>query len=130
MQIGMVGLGRMGGNMARRLVRGGHRVIGFATDPAAVEQIAREGATGTDDPRPAGEEADQAAGGVGDGAGRGPTEATVKELAGPMERATRSSTAGTPSSRTTCGGRPQGVGIHYIDVGTSGGVWGMERGTA
>src|SRR5438093_11065190 len=46
MQIGMVGLGRMGGNMARRLMRGGHEVVAYATDPAAVKQISSEGATG------------------------------------------------------------------------------------
>src|SRR5438094_10368745 len=46
MQIGMVGLGRMGGNMARRLMRGGHEVVAYATDPAAVKQISSECATG------------------------------------------------------------------------------------
>jgi len=44
MQIGMVGLGRMGGNMARRLMRGGHEVVGFASEAAAVEQLTGEGA--------------------------------------------------------------------------------------
>jgi len=47
MQIGMVGLGRMGGNMARRLMKGGHEVVGFATDPAAVEALANDGGSGT-----------------------------------------------------------------------------------
>src|ERR1051326_6719357 len=47
MQIGIVGLGRMGGNMARRLLRAGHEVVAYATDPAAVKQIASEGASGT-----------------------------------------------------------------------------------
>src|SRR5438552_18053524 len=47
MQIGMVGLGRMGGNMARRLLRGGHEVVGFATDSKAVQQLVSEGAKGT-----------------------------------------------------------------------------------
>ena len=46
MDIGMVGLGRMGGNMARRLIRGGHRVVGWATDEAAVEALAGDGGTG------------------------------------------------------------------------------------
>src|SRR2546421_12565315 len=46
MQIGMVGLGRMGGNMARRLLRGGHEVVAYATDATAVRQLAGEGAIG------------------------------------------------------------------------------------
>src|SRR2546428_12092874 len=47
MQVGMVGLGRMGANMARRLIRGGHEIVGYASDPAGVKAIASEGATGT-----------------------------------------------------------------------------------
>src|SRR5207248_10283232 len=47
MQIGMVGLGRMGGSMARRLMRGGHEVVAYATHPEAVRQLAADGATGT-----------------------------------------------------------------------------------
>ncbi|MEK7445656.1 MAG: NAD(P)-binding domain-containing protein, partial [candidate division NC10 bacterium] len=47
MQLGMVGLGRMGGNMARRLMKGGHDVIAYARNPAAIEPLSREGATGT-----------------------------------------------------------------------------------
>jgi 6-phosphogluconate dehydrogenase len=46
MQIAMVGLGRMGGNMARRLLKGGHTIVAFATDPAAVAACAAAGATG------------------------------------------------------------------------------------
>ena len=47
MQIGIVGLGRMGGNMALRLMKGGHEVVAYATDPTSVKQLAGEGATGT-----------------------------------------------------------------------------------
>jgi 6-phosphogluconate dehydrogenase len=46
MQVAMVGLGRMGGNMARRLIRAGHEVVAYATDAAAVTQAAAEGAIG------------------------------------------------------------------------------------
>src|SRR2546427_13067779 len=46
MQIGMIGLGRMGGNMARRLLRGGHEVVAYAADANAVRQLAGEGAVG------------------------------------------------------------------------------------
>jgi 6-phosphogluconate dehydrogenase len=130
MQIGMVGLGRMGGNMARRLMRGGHQVVAFATHPAAVKQLQGEGATGTttlDDfvaklgtPRvawvmvPAG----------------GPTEQVVNDLAARMEPGDTIIDGGNSyfkdDVRRAKALQPQG--IHYVDVGTSGGVWGLERG--
>src|SRR2546430_6239008 len=47
MQIGMVGLGRMGGNMARRLMRGGHKVVAWARNAKVVQELAGEGAVGT-----------------------------------------------------------------------------------
>src|SRR6267143_2877152 len=130
MQLGMVGLGRMGANMARRLIKGGHEIVGYAADPAGVKAIGSEGGTGTtalDDfvqalrpPRvawvmvPAG----------------AATEQVVTDLAKRM----------APGDTIVDGGnsfykddvrrmkmlRPQQ--IHYVDVGTSGGVWGLERG--
>jgi len=45
MQLGIVGLGRMGGNMARRLMKGGHQIVGYAEDAASVTQLAAEGMT-------------------------------------------------------------------------------------
>jgi 6-phosphogluconate dehydrogenase len=126
----MVGLGRMGGNMARRLMRGGHEVVAYATDPAAVKQISSEGATGVstlDDlvarltqPRtawvmvPAGEA----------------TEQVVMELAKRMSRGDVIIDGGNSFYKDDVRRKkmvePQG--IHYIDAGTSGGVWGLERG--
>jgi 6-phosphogluconate dehydrogenase len=47
MQLGMVGLGRMGGNMARRLIKGGHEIVGYAADPAGVKAISGDGGIGT-----------------------------------------------------------------------------------
>jgi 6-phosphogluconate dehydrogenase len=130
MQIGMVGLGRMGGNMARRLMRGGHAVVAYATDPEAVRQLAGAGAAGTatlDDfvatlkpPRvawvmvPAG----------------AATEQVVVDLMKRFE----------PDDTIIDGGNSfykddvrrmtklREKRIHYVDVGTSGGVWGLERG--
>src|SRR3989475_651332 len=130
MQIGTVGLGRMGGTMARRLMRGGHEVIAYATDPAAVKQISSEGATGVntlDDlvarlkqPRtawimvPAGEA----------------TEEVVRELAKRMTKGDVIIDGGNSFYKDDVRRKkmvePQG--IHYIDAGTSGGVWGLERG--
>jgi 6-phosphogluconate dehydrogenase len=130
MQIGMVGLGRMGGNMARRLMRGGHEVVAFATDPAAVKHISSEGATGVstlDDlvgrlkqPRtawvmvPAGEA----------------TEQVVTELAKRMSRGDVIVDGGNSFYKDDVRRMKmiEPRGIHYIDAGTSGGVWGLERG--
>ncbi len=130
MQIGMVGLGRMGGNMARRLIAGGHQCVVFDRNPPNVQRLVGEGATGSGSldefvrqlskPRvawvmvPAGQ----------------PTEQTVQALAQRME----------PGDIIIDGGNSyykddvrrakamQAKGIHYVDVGTSGGVWGFERG--
>ena len=126
----MVGLGRMGGNMVRRLLRGGHQCVGYATNPASVGALAAEGAVGATSledlvsklatPRaawvmvPAGD----------------PTEQVVKTLARLMQ----------PGDTIIDGGNSffkddvrraqavQAAGIRYVDVGTSGGVWGLERG--
>ncbi len=130
MQLGMVGLGRMGANMVRRLQRGGHESVVFDLNPDNVKALAADGVAGAvslDDfvsrlakPRaawvmvPAG----------------GPTEETVQSLADRME----------PGDIIIDGGNSyykddvrraealKAKGIHYVDVGTSGGVWGVERG--
>src|SRR5580704_2625490 len=130
MRLGMVGLGKMGANMTRRLMRGGHEVV--VTDLSAdnVKHMAGEGAiasSGLDDlvsklgkPKiawlmvPAGD----------------PTEKTVQALAQKMQ----------PGDILIDGGNSyykddvrrstelKAKGIHYLDVGTSGGVWGLDRG--
>ena len=130
MQIGMVGLGRMGGNMARRLMRGGHEVVAYATDPAAVKQISSEGATGvsTLDDRVARLEQPRTAW-VMVPAGEA-TEQVVMELAKRMSRGDVIIDGGNSFYKDDVRRKkmvePQG--IHYIDAGTSGGVWGLERG--
>ena len=130
MQLGMVGLGRMGANMTRRLMRGGHQVVVSDLSPQAVKDLAGDGAVGSSSlqdlvsklqaPRavwimvPAG----------------GPTEQTVQSLAEYMQ----------PGDTIIDGGNSyfkddvrrskmlQPKSIHYVDVGTSGGVWGLDRG--
>ena len=130
MRIAVIGLGRMGANISRRLMRGGHEVVGFDRDPANVQQLVGDGAISAasleeaasrlDAPRifwlmlPAG----------------APTEDTVATLR----------TIGQPGDVVIDGGntffkddvrrfRQCGEhGLHYVDVGTSGGVWGLERG--
>jgi len=130
MQLGMVGLGRMGGNIVRRLMRHGHPCVVFDQNPAAVESLAKEGASGGRDlaglvtklakPRavwvmlPAGEI----------------TERTVTQLSELLERGDIIIDGGNSFYKDDIR-RAQGLrakGIHYVDCGTSGGVWGLERG--
>jgi 6-phosphogluconate dehydrogenase len=130
MMIGMVGLGRMGANMATRLMRGGHKVVASDLNPANVQRLVTDGATGSaslDDlvtklvaPRvvwlmiPAGD----------------PTEKTVLALAEKLQRGDIVIDGGNSyfkdDVRRSKMLAPRG--IEYVDVGTSGGVWGLERG--
>jgi 6-phosphogluconate dehydrogenase len=130
MQIGMIGLGRMGANMVRRLLRGGHDCVVYDRDPAPVQELATEGAHGMASldelvaalapPRtvwmmlPAG----------------AITEQTVQTLAGKLAAGDVLIDGGNSyfkdDVRRSQELAPQG--LHYLDVGTSGGIWGLERG--
>jgi 6-phosphogluconate dehydrogenase len=130
MQLGMVGLGRMGSNLARRLMRDGHRCAAFDVDPEAVAGLGAEGATGTESlgalvaaleaPRtvwvmlPAGEI----------------TSATIAELAERLEPGDVVIDGGNTYYRDDVAHASLLAehGIHHVDCGTSGGVWGLERG--
>jgi 6-phosphogluconate dehydrogenase len=130
MQLGMVGLGRMGANMTRRLMRGGHQLVVSDLSPEAVKQLVGEGAVGSaslDDlaaklkpPRavwimvPAG----------------GPTEQTVQALLQRLQAGDTIIDGGNSYYKDDVRRSKlcKEKGIHYIDVGTSGGVWGLERG--
>ena len=130
MQLGMVGLGRMGGNIVRRLMRKGHRCVAFDQNPAAVAALVKEGATGAADlkglvaqlekPRavwvmlPAGEI----------------TEHTVVQLGELLERGDIIIDGGNSFYKDDIrrARSLKAKGIHYIDCGTSGGVWGLDRG--
>ncbi|MGH9063959.1 MAG: phosphogluconate dehydrogenase (NAD(+)-dependent, decarboxylating) [Acidimicrobiales bacterium] len=130
MQLGMVGLGRMGTNLVRRLMRAGHDCVVFDVDPEAVKVLEGEGATGAsslDDlvaklsvPRaawvmvPAGEV----------------TGRTVAGLAERMEAGDVVIDGGNSYYRDDIARAEElsAKGIHHLDVGTSGGVWGLERG--
>jgi 6-phosphogluconate dehydrogenase len=130
MKIGIIGLGRMGGNIARRLMRGGHETVVYDRAPEAVKDVVEDGGIGAgsldelaaklDTPRvfwvmlPAGD----------------PTESTIETLTGLC----------SPGDIIIDGGntfykddirRAKALaekGLKYVDVGTSGGVWGLERG--
>ncbi len=130
MQLGMIGLGRMGGNIVRRLMKHGHTTVVYDKDPKAVAAIAADGAAGASaledfvkklaKPRtawvmlPAGKI----------------TEATIDALAKLMERGDVIIDGGNTfwQDDVRRGKALKQRGIHYIDVGTSGGVWGIERG--
>ena len=130
MKLAMIGLGRMGGNMARRLMRGGHQVVASARRAEIVEKFVAEGAEGATSvaqavaalpaPRvawvmvPAGD----------------PTEKVVMELGATMSKGDIVIDGGNTWFQDDIR-RAQALrekGIHYVDVGTSGGVWGLERG--
>lgn len=130
MQLGMIGLGRMGGNMVRRLLRDKHVCVVFDTQAAAVEQLAHEGATPAASltelvqklsaPRavwimlPAGEITEQAI-------------AQLQALLQPGDIVIDGGNTNFKDDIRRSKKLSQS-GIHYLDVGTSGGVWGLERG--
>jgi 6-phosphogluconate dehydrogenase len=129
MQMGMVGLGRMGANMVRRLMRGGHQCVVFDVNPEAVKQLAGEGATG--------------ASSLDDFAARlnQPRVTWMMVPAAVVEQTlTNLASRFTAGDIIVDGGNSYYVddirraktlrakGIHYVDSGTSGGVWGAERG--
>jgi 6-phosphogluconate dehydrogenase len=130
MQIGMIGLGRMGANMARRLMRDGHKCVVYDRSPDAVKQLAGEGATGAGS---LGELVSQLAKPravwimVPAGA---PTESTVQELADKLEAGDTIIDGGNSFFKDDIrrGRALAPKKIQYVDVGTSGGVYGLERG--
>lgn len=131
MQLGMIGLGRMGGNIVRRLMRAGHSCVVYDADPRAVALLAAEGATPATSLEDLVEKLDQRprAAWVMLPSGR-ITEDTVATVAGMMERDDILIDGGNSyykdDIRRARELAPQG--IRYMDVGTSGGVWGLERG--
>jgi 6-phosphogluconate dehydrogenase len=130
MQLGMIGLGRMGGNMVRRLMKGGHECIVYDRDPKNTERLAAEGAI------PAASLAELCdklaaprAAWIMVPAGP-PTEETIIELAERMKPDDIIIDGGNSYYKDDVrrGKALTAVGLHYVDVGTSGGVWGLERG--
>jgi 6-phosphogluconate dehydrogenase len=130
MQIGMIGLGRMGANMVRRLMKGGHVCVVHDRNPDAVAALRAEGATGANSldelvnrlaaPRSVWVMVPSGA----------PTEQTIAELAGRLQPGDTIIDGGNSYFKDDVR-RAREVGergIHYVDAGTSGGVWGAERG--
>src|SRR5262252_9033521 len=130
MQLGMIGLGRMGGNIVRRLMQRGHSTVVYDRDQKAVAALAAEGAAGAatldefvqklKPPRAAW--VMLPAGAI--------TEATVDTLAGLMQKDDAIIDGGNSfwQDDVRRGKALREKGLHYMDVGTSGGIWGLERG--
>jgi 6-phosphogluconate dehydrogenase len=130
MQLAMIGLGRMGGNMVRRLMKAGHECVVFDRDPKNVDKLVKEGAKGASSlsdlvsklrpPRPAWVMVPAGA----------PTEETVNELASYMSSGDIVIDGGNSYFKDDVrrAGALRAKGVRYVDVGTSGGVWGLERG--
>ncbi len=130
MELGLVGLGKMGGNMAVRLVRGKHRVVGYARHPEVVAAVVKEGAEGASSlkelvgklkpPRivwlmiPSGAPVDQ----------------TLESLHPLLSRGDLIVDGGNSYYRDTLrrAALVRSWGFRYVDVGTSGGVWGLTEG--
>jgi 6-phosphogluconate dehydrogenase len=130
MELAMIGLGRMGLNMATRLVKGGHRVVGYALEPSAVEQAKKNGAEGASSleemikmlkpPRivwlmiPAG----------------APTEDTITSLSSLLSKGDVVIDGGNSNYKESMRRATflELHGIEFVDSGTSGGIWGLAEG--
>ena len=129
MQLGMVGLGRMGANMARRLLKGGHDCVVFDMSPKAVAELVAEKATGAADLRELVDKLEKPRA-VWLMVPAGVVDDTISHIA-PLLDAGDILIDGGNSYYIDDLRRAKelaSAGIHYVDVGTSGGVWGLERG--
>jgi 6-phosphogluconate dehydrogenase len=129
MQLGMVGLGRMGANMVRRLLKGSHRCVVFDMSAKAVEELAQEGATGSTDLRDFVKKL-EAPRAIWLMVPAAVVDKTIADLAVHLQAGDVLIDGGNSyyidDIRRAKELAPKG--IHYADVGTSGGVWGLERG--
>jgi 6-phosphogluconate dehydrogenase len=129
MQLGMVGLGRMGANMVRRLLKDGHRCVVFNRSPGPMEALVREGATGAasledmaaklEKPRAVWLMVPAAS-----------VDSTIASLAPHLESGDMIVDGGNSYyvDDIRRAGELGAKGIAYVDAGTSGGIWGLERG--
>lgn len=130
MKIGLIGLGRMGANMARRLVRGGHEVVGFDFSSETVAKLANEGIEPSGSledlvkklPAPRAVWVMVPAGDA--------TEETIRNLTKVLEKGDTIIDGGNSNFKDDArrAKELEKIGIGYMDVGTSGGLWGLERG--
>lgn len=130
MELGMIGLGRMGANMTERLLNGGHRVVGYARSPESIQRVVEKGAEGASSleelvqkltsPRavwlmiPAGD----------------PVDKTIQGLMPHLAEGDVIIDGGNSNYKDTIrrASMLKEKGLHYVDVGTSGGIWGLKEG--
>ena len=129
MQLGMIGLGRMGANMVRRLIKGGHQCVAYDRTPATVQQLVADGATGAQSldellsklqkPRAIWLMVPAAV-----------VDQSIAELLPKLSKDDILIDGGNSYYIDDIRRAKElsAKGIHYVDVGTSGGVWGLERG--
>jgi 6-phosphogluconate dehydrogenase len=126
----MIGLGKMGGNMTRRLLHGGHQVVVYDRSAETMEAAADEGAVATESLEDLASEL---------GAPRAvwmmvpsgtPTEETIEQLTGVLGEDDTIIDGGNSNYNDTVrrAAMLEKRGLHYVDVGTSGGVWGLKEG--
>ena len=129
MQLGMVGLGRMGANMVRRLQKGGQHCVVFDRSPKAVEELVKEKATGAASPPDLVKKLEKPRS-IWLMVPAAAVDRTISDLAPHLEADDILIDGGNSyyvdDIRRAKELQPKG--IHYVDVGTSGGVWGLERG--
>jgi len=129
MKLGMIGLGRMGANMVRRLQTGGHRCVVFDMSPKAVEELVKEKATGATDLRDLVKKLEKPRA-LWLMVPAAAVDKTIADLVPSLEAGDILIDGGNSyyvdDIRRAKELAPKG--IHYVDVGTSGGVWGLERG--
>ena len=129
MQLGMIGLGRMGANLIRRLMRDGHRCVAYDRNPDAVKSLAAEGAAGADSLADFVAKLDKPRA-IWIMVPAGVVEQTLGQLRPLLEAGDIVIDGGNSYYRDdiTRAKDLKRDGIHFVDVGTSGGVWGLERG--
>jgi 6-phosphogluconate dehydrogenase len=129
MQLGMIGLGRMGANIVRRLMLDGHECVVYDVNPESVQQLASEGAIGADSPEDfvAKLERPRAAWVM---IPAGITGKIVEQFAALLDEDDIIIDGGNSNYRDDVrrAAKLREQGIHYVDIGTSGGVFGLERG--
>jgi 6-phosphogluconate dehydrogenase len=128
-QLGMIGLGRMGANMVRRLLKGGHQCVVFNRSPKPVAELVKEGAVGTASLAEFAKSLTKPRA-VWLMVPVGAVDATVADLLPHLERGDILIDGGNTYYIDDIRRAKEltAKGLHYVDVGTSGGVWGLERG--
>jgi 6-phosphogluconate dehydrogenase len=129
MQLGMVGLGRMGANMVRRLIKGGHQCVVFDVSPKAVADLAHDRAVGASSTADLVRKLEKPRA-VWLMVPAGVVDKTIADLVPHLESGDILIDGGNSYYVDDIRRSKQlaSKGIHYVDVGTSGGVWGLERG--